>query len=328
MRDRYLIRSFLLLSLALPQAGSAEKIYASWSPYGANGEVFLTRFDGETPWLQENLFPGIPIPAGSIDFDPVTRQIWAFYYWKCNITCPPTPDPVIIDPLTGAWATVELPGLQPVLLVGQDPDIDPVTREIRYFGHSGGSSQNYRYSLDLLQRFTDAPLSLPLDVLAVAHRPPHGDEGVETYVIGWLSAQDPDGPWYGLARIGGPGGDPPASSGQVELIGAFDLEAERLWFDIAADGSAYLAAVNSFLPEGEWNKLYRIDLGSGAIEEIGVLTEPEGGAALGGISVAPPGLGGSLVEVPSLSRAGAALFALTLGAAALAGPLRRRAART
>jgi hypothetical protein len=310
----------LLLLLAPPREAIGETIFASWSPFGGAGDVYVTRFDSEAPWLQEDAFPGAaPIPGVSLDFDPVTRQLWGFDYFECNITCPPPPHPVTIDPLTGAWSTVELPGLHRVLLQGQDTDIDPVTRELRYFG---GSGQNYRYSLDLLQAFTDAPLSLAIHSMAVAHRPPIGGTGVETYVVAWYSSQVVGGPWFGLWRVGGPGGVPPASSGQLDWIGPVDLEAERLWLDISADGSAYLAAVNSFWPEGEWNKLYRIDLSSGALEEIGILAEPEGGAALAGIAIAPPGLGGSVVEVPSLSPVSVLLFALALGAAAFVRLLR------
>ncbi len=174
----------------------------------------------------------------------------------------------------------------------------------------------------------DAPLSPPLNVVAVAHKPPIGGaQGVETYVIGRLATQGlaPSGtPWYQLARIGGPGGDPPASSGEVTVIGPVDVDAERLWFDIAADGTAYLAALLQGVPDSEENRLYRVDLASGALEEIGILAEPGGLAILSGIAVAPPGLGEGVVAIPALSRFGIALFAVVLCAAALRKSQRRR----
>jgi hypothetical protein len=239
-------------------------------------------------------FPVDPlVPAGSLEFDPVTRQLWNFYYWQCQVTCPPTPDPVTIDPLTGVWSHVDLPGFSNPL--EQDFDIHPLTRELRYFGWNGA---NLRYSLDDLQPITDTPLSPSVGVRAVAHR--QVGSGVETFVIGGVSSPSLGDPWYYLARVGGPGGDPPASSGEVEVIGPIELYAERLWFDISADGTAYLAV----LPYDEFvNRLYRVDLGSGALEEIGEIVPPDDDNYyfLAGIAVAPHALGGEVLAVPALT---------------------------
>ena len=110
----------------------------------------------------------------------------------------------------------------------------------------------------------------------------------------------------------------------MTVIGPVDLAAERLWFDISEDGTAYLAALLSFYPADDEYRLFEVDLGSGALREIGNIAPPSSGAILSGIAVAPSGLGGSVVEIPALSRSGLALFALALCAAALRLSRRRR----
>lgn len=314
-----------LLAIGLPLAGRGDIIYAMWTVY-PGGAVQLTRFDAATPGLPEYPFPPDPyLPPFAIEFDPSTRQLWGFDYFICLTLCPPAHDPFLLDPLTGRWSFVPLPGLALGSLLGMEPDIDPRTRELRYFDGLIGNSS---YSFDRLENRTDEPLSPPFRVAAVAHKPPIGGaQGVETYVIGRPATQGlaPSGtPWYQLARIGGPGGDPPASSGEVTVIGPVDIHAERLWFDIAADGTAYLAALLQGVPDGEENRLYRVNLASGAVEEIGILAQPGGLAILSGIAVAPPGLGEGVVAIPALSRFALGLFALALGAAALRISQRRR----
>lgn len=304
-----------LLALAIPQAVHGETIYAAWLDYEAGGSVQLTRFDSETPWVLEQVIPAAGLPPGSLEFDPVTRQIWSFDYFQCQITCPPPYEPSIIDPLTGSSSFVHLPGLHLQALLGLDPDIDPHTRELRYFGNTG---ENFSYSLDRLELRTDEPLNPLFHVAGVAHKPAvYGASGVETYVIGRSAAQVGGTPWFELARIGGPGGDPPASSGQVTLIGAVDVEAERLWFDISANGTAYLATLIPFGPAGKENKLFRVDLESGAVEEIGVMTPPSEVAFLSGIAVAPPGLGAGALEIPAVSPLGLVAFAVLVAGLAL-----------
>lgn len=314
----------LVLAIGLAAEAHGDTIYATWAY--AQGASSLTRFDGTTPWLLKDPFPPeVQVPPFSLEFDPATRQLWGFDYFICLTLCPPAHDPFLLDPLTGSWSFVHLPGLQLESLLGMDTDIDPRTRELRYFGGLIGNSS---YSLDRLENRTDEPLSPPLNVVAVAHKPPVGGaQGVETYVVGRLPGQGlaPSGtPWYQLARIGGPGGDPPASSGEVTIIGPVDLHAERLWFDIAADGTAYLAALLQDVPDGEQNRLYRVDLASGAVEEVGLIAQPGGSAILSGIAVAPPGLGEGVVAIPALSRFGSGLFALALGATAFLVSRRRR----
>lgn len=315
MRIRWLT---LLLAIGLPLEVRGETIYALWIVY-PSGAGQLTRFDGESPGLPEYPFPPDPhLPPFSIELDPSTQKLWGFDYFICQILCPPAHDPAVIDPLTGGSSFVHLPGLELQYLLGMDADIDPLTRELRYFG---GPSGNFSYSLDRLENRSDALLNPPFYVAATAHKPPiGGTDGAETYVIGRLAAQGREAtgdPWYQLARIGGPGGDPPASSGQVTVIGPVDVEAERLWFDISANGTAYLATLIPFGPAGEETKLFRVDLESGALEEIGNIAPPSEGAILSGIAVAPPGLGGSVIEIPALSRSGIVLFALALCAARL-----------
>ncbi len=308
----------LLLLLVPPLAAHGDTIYTAWVVF-PSGAGQLTRFEGETPWLPESPFPPDPaLPPYSLEFDPATHRLWGFDYFLCYVLCPPPLDPVLIDPLTGSSQFVHLPGLELEDLLGRDTDIHPLTRELRYFGESTG---NFSYSFARLENRPDEPLSPPFHVDAVAHRPPLGSSpGVETYVIGRLAAPKRGSlgePWFQLARIGGPGGDPPASSGLVTVIGPIDINAERLWFDISPNGTAYLAALVPFGSAGEENRLYRVDLGSGALEEIGIITPPSETAILSGIAVAPQGLGGGIVEVPALSPAGLVVLLLFLASVAI-----------
>ena len=317
----------LLLAIGLAAEASGDTIYATWAYAGDASS--LTRFDSATPWLFKDPFPPeVQVPLVTIDFDPVTRKIWGFDYSDCQIpVCPPLNDPVVIDPLTGAWSFVPLPGLNLHEFVLTDRDIDPLTRELRHFT---GPTGNASYSFDRLQDRYDAPLHPVIGVTALAHRQPtSASQGVETYAIGPSPRTGPKvrgEPWFQLARIGGPGGTPPASSGEVTIIGPVDVDAERLWFDISADGTAYLAALVFAPPYNDEYKLYRVDLTSGALVEIGLIAQPGGSAILCGISVAPPGLGEGVVAIPALSRVGLGLFALALGTAALRVAGRKRVA--
>jgi len=324
-------RSWLAFVLVLfgPGMARAETIYASWIHYAPGGVPPLTRFDSATPELQEDPFSETPLLGPySLDFDLVTGQLWGFNYFECNITCPPSPPPVIIDLETGTPTNPQLPGFLASTFEGRDTDIDPVTRELRYFSSDG---DNGTYSLDSLQWQFGTPLKVSFGAAAVAHRPPGGGTiGVETYAIGRLRGQPAGSPWYHLVRIGGPEGNPPVSSGEVTVIAPIDLEAERLWFDISQSGEAYLAVLLPYDPPGEENKLYSVDLSTGALDFLGVIAMPagSGGASfLSGIAAAPSGPGDGILAIPALSPFGAALFALVLALAALVGPLRRAPAR-
>lgn len=134
--------------------------------------------------------------------------------------CPLAHHPAVIDPLTGASELVHPPGLELEALLGLDADIDLSTRDLRYFG---GSTGNSSHSFNRVENRLDATLSPPFQVAAVAHKPAlNSEKGVETYVIGRLTPKGREvagAPWYQLARIGRPDGDPPASSGPSLLCG-------------------------------------------------------------------------------------------------------------
>ena len=107
-------------------------------------------------------------------------------------------------------------------------------------------------------------------------------------------------------------GDPPPSSGEVTWIGPVDIEAERLGFDIAADGTAYLAVFNSFWHKGAENELFTIDLETGALHALGVIVPPSSTSYLTGIVILSGEAGESILEIPTFSRFGIALFAMAL----------------
>jgi len=317
-------RVWIAVALVLlgPSTVRAETIYASWIHYPPDGAPPLTRFDSASPELQEDPFTEMPLLGPySLDFDLVTGQLWGFNYLECNITCPPSPPPVIIDLETGTPSDPQLPGFFASTFEGFDTDIDPVTRELRYFSSDG---DNAAYSLNSMQWQLGTPLKVSFGAVAVAHRPPGGGtSGVETYAIGRLRGQPAGSPWYHLVRIGGPGGDPPVTSGEVSVIAPIDLEAERLWFDISQSGEAYLAVLLPYDPPGEETKLYRVDLSTGALDFLGVIgmpAAPGGTSFLSGIAVAPSGSGDGIPAIPALSTLGAAIFALVLALAALFGP--------
>jgi len=308
----------LVLALVAPLAARGETIYAV---AGGIGDIYLLRFDSATPWVTE-----VAIPLGldfglTLEFDPQTQALYGFVRQGCPIDpCPPvTNGPVIIDPHTGDWSFVDWPGFEAVPSEGSDSDIHPLTREIRSLAVS-----NYRYSLNDLMLHVDEPLDIPLQTYGIAHTPPvEGGGGVETYAIGYAFDWEDQ-----LFRVGGPGGIPPASSGEVALIGQIELGGIPTAFDISAGGVAYFSTYDSIeVSPGEWEEvhfLYTIDLGSGATTLIGKIATPDPQGYVSGIAVAPPGLGAGVLEIPALSRLGLAAFALLVAGLAFSRVRARR----
>lgn len=300
----------LLLAFVAPLETRGEMIYAV--AHGSD-DHYLIRVDSATPWaLEEALRITGTLEEyirASLEFDPATGDLYGFAYPRCPITCPTTPiDPVKIDPITGGSSQLSWPGFPSDAVDFHDVDIDPLTREVRLFGRN---EENFRYSLDELQLHVDAMLDTPGRYVAVAHTAPvRGGSGVETLAI-YYPPEYGQGPY--LVRVGGPGGVPPASTGEVTVIGSITDAGYVYGFDIAADGTAYLLAEQ---PPGV-HRLYTLDLESLEATEKGVIATPIPGLFVSAIAVAPRGSSARILEIPTLSRIGLAVLALALGSAAL-----------
>ena len=303
-------RSFLLLLFLLTGPASAwgETIYAIESGWR------LVWFDSETPGTLSGSLPitGELDPyyeGATIEFDPLTHELYAFAVPACQFTCPPLPIvPMRIDLTTGVstylpWA--EFPYWQITLY---DFDIHPETRELRMIQDSLG---NLRFSLDHLELHVDQPLDKPGRYVELAHRPRGGAHGGETLAI-YYPPENPEVPH--LARIGGVGGNPPASSGEVTALGAIDIPHYILGFDISPSGGAYLLADTANYGA---QRLYRLDIETLTTEDLGAIATPSPGPTfVSAIAAAPAGLG-AVVEVPAVSSAGLVALSLLLAMAAI-----------
>jgi hypothetical protein len=225
---------FLLFLLAAPSRMWGETIYA------LSGGWRLIWFDSETPGT---LIGSLPITGDlggylgmTIEFDPQTRELYAFAYPNCEILCPTSPvHPGRIDLATGESSLLDWPGFPSDQLSLYDFDIHPVTREVRMIQYA---LTNYRYSLNALELHVDQPLDTPGRYQALAHAPPGGAHGGETLAI-YYPPVYPLVPH--LARIGGVAGNPPASAGEVTVLGPIDIPHLVRGFDISAGGGGLSA---------------------------------------------------------------------------------------
>ncbi len=281
-----------------PQPASGETIYAVAS--GPSGHL-LFHFDSASPGEIEGLVPLGGDLANlvqlTLEFDPVTLDLYGFGYPDCPITCPSSPIyPASIDRASGETAFLDWPDFPSGSIDLRDFDILEPTREIRLLGPY---RRNFRYSLDNLEVHVDQLIGGPqfgvfpavthaqvsggdFDTLAILYRPTVGE-----------------GPF--LARIGGPGGEPPASTGEVTVLGPLEVVGYIYSFDVSAEGTAYLLTSSDSA-----TRLYTLNLESRVATEVGIIGVPLN-TWVRSIAVAPPGLSGSPVEVPTLSYGG--LFA-------------------
>jgi hypothetical protein len=304
----------VFLWTSAPQPAPGETIYAV--SFGPGGHL-LFHFDSASPGEIEGLVPLSGDLASliqlTLEFDPVTLELYGFGYPDCPITCPTSPVyPASIDRSSGETAFLDWPDFPSGLINLHDFDILESTREVRLLG---AYRANLRYSLDDFELHVDQPIDGPqFGVFPAVTHARVADGDFETLAILYRPTIG-EGPF--LARIGGPGGVPPASSGEVTVLGPLEVEGYIYSFDISADGTAYLLTRSDSV-----NRLYTLDLESRVATEVGII-----GAALGiwvrSIAVAPPGLDGGAIEVPALSYGG--LFAAgSLLAGAALWRLRRR----
>lgn len=301
----------LLFLLTGPSQLRGETLYAvvgGWEGWQ------LVWFDSAAPGT---LLGSLPITGDleyymdmAIEFDPQTRELYAFAFPQCQITCPPSPvDPVSIDLATGASAWLDWPGFPSYQIGLHDFDIQPVTRELRMIQPSLG---NLRYSLNDFELHVDLPLDTPGRYEALAHPPPGGARGGETLAL-YYPPVYPLVPH--LARLGGVAGSPTASSGEVTVLGPIDVPHYVRGFDISPGGEAYLLA----LPEdGSEARLYRLNLETLGTQDLGAIATPSpGGDFVFAIAAAPRGLGPSIVEIPAVSLSGLVVLAMLLATAAV-----------
>lgn len=312
-------KAWPLLLLVLPASGIAlaETIYVS-SYELDGGSSRLHRFDSAAPGsLLDALEIDPPISYFSIEFDQSTGDLYAFEHYNCGIPECPLPyfDVARIDPFTGHSTSLEASGLQHFPFRDTEADIHPVRREIRYFP----SGVNASVSLSTLELQVEEDLDEPASITGVAHASAvGGGGGIETFAISSAT-------WFGggsftLMRVGGPGGVPPASSGEVAIIGKGEVVGLIRGFDVSSSGTAYLVTMYDYdAPDGYHveNRLYTIDLATAAVQEVGLIAMPGPYFYVNGITVVPPGLGSGGVEVPALSRFGLGLMASLLIVSAL-----------
>jgi hypothetical protein len=299
-------------------AAGAETIYALAITLDSTGEYrnHLFRFDSESPEILEQSTPLTGALDGydrvTLEFDPVTSDLYAFAAAECAILCPPIPvSPARIDPFSGnssylAWA--DFPEFEVYV---SDYDIHPATHELRM---SGSGNRNIRFDLDSLESIEDTPFDEPGGYPALAHT--YGGEEAETFAI--VNQPKNGGVW--LARIGGPDGDPPASSGEVSWIGQMTIAGSVAGFDISPTGAGYFSTFDYVeTPSGSTslNRLYRVDLATAAVEELGLIAGGDPFPHVTGIAMAPGPLGPGVLSVPGLSGLGILALALLLAAAAV-----------
>ncbi|MEO8195255.1 MAG: hypothetical protein ABI689_00890 [Thermoanaerobaculia bacterium] len=300
----------LLIALLSSSPSRGELIYAAT---GNEQGWQLFWFDSEAPGTPLGSLPLFgdfdDYIQFRIEFDPWTHELYAFGYPNCQITCPPSPiDPARIDLATGEMTLLNWPEFPSGWLSLHDIRIDPQTREVRAIGYQG---RNYRYSLNSLELHEDVDLNTPGWYVALAHTPAGGEHGGETLAIRHQTSVGPAGL---LARIGGVGGDPSASSGQVTLLGEILGPYFVSGFDIAVNGSAYLlGAVGPYGPQ----HLFGLDLATLETQDFGLIVPPSGSDYIMGIAAAPPGFGQSVVEVPALSKLGLVVLTILLAGVAL-----------
>jgi hypothetical protein len=299
-----------LISTAVAAPAPGETIYAVSSTDSAK-QLFW--FDSEAP--------GVPLGSVAlvgdvglysdlrIEFDPVTRALYGFGIPECNITCPPLPvEPLSIQVATGQISLLGWPGFPSYGVPSHDIRLDPATRELRAIGYGG---ENFRYSPATLQLREDQELGVGGFYLALAHAPAGSAHAGETLAIRYSSVLYDDAQ---LARIGGAGGNPPASSGQVTLLGPI-VGPESVWsFDISEEGNAFVLGAPA---ENAPRHLYRLNLDTLQTEDLGLIVPPGDSSFIHGIAVAPSGFGPSPLEVPTLSSSALAILMVLTAIGAL-----------
>ncbi len=293
----------------------------------------LFRFDSATPGTIDGSIsiPGSGIDAclDGLDFDPRSGVLYGHSHYDCNIACGPQyfTEMFVIDPESGVetifWYDDGLSGIFRAVF---DVDVIPATGEIRMVGNSGGF--NMRLSPLTASVEFDTSLTPSRLIAGVAHSPNSVlAAGTETYGIayagGFATPLD-------LVRIGGPGGDPPASSGELSVVGPLGVDVQFVTgFDISPAGTAYMSAIQSSPGVSRdrgrgWGDLpvhlYTIDLATGAATDVGEIASPDGSYVSATAVAVPRGA----VAIPALGQAAQGLLAALLALSGAWLLIRRR----
>ncbi len=245
-------------------------------------------------------------------------MLYGHSHFDCFIACGPEywTEMSVIDPQSGAQTTFWYDnGLSWIFRDVADIDVIPATGEIRMVGNTGGL--NMRLNPLTANVEFDTPLAPARLIAGVAHFPNSVPAaGTETYGIAYTGyfAMPLD-----LVRIGGPGGDPPASSGELSVIGPLGVDVEFVnGFDISPSGTAYMLAIPPPpTPTGDSGRgrggyhpshLYTIDLATGAATDLGEIAAPDGNYVSAIAAAVPRGA----VAIPALGQAAQGLLAALL----------------
>lgn len=262
---------FIVLA-GLSEVANAETIFASTCQD-------LLRFDSATPGSIESVVPIVGMDQNgnecidSLEFDPGTGVLYALAHRTDQFTglCLGL-SLYVVDPNTGqaviGWVA---PDSIDFCSVG-DSDVFPETGQLRMLD---GTGLNFRLEPTTEQLSMDSPLAPYRQVLAVAHHPNAlGILGIETYSIAAMTPEDAP---TELVRLGGPEGQPPASSGELTVIGPLGVELTFVGgFDVSPSGVAYISGIvdpaESAIEgggEGLTSHLFSIDLATGAATDLG-----------------------------------------------------------
>lgn len=253
---------------------------------------------------------------GAIDVDPQSGAIYVSHYYLCFMLCPPTGHDVSrLDPETGALDPIWIdPGDGLPFSAWGDFDIDPASGEIRSPGYPIGSNVHIEVPSGAL--VADTPYSLLREVSALAFDPAGAALALAPRET---SPEDLD-----IFLLGGPGGVPPASSGELTQLASITTgigASSYPTFDISPTGAAYLLA--SYWPPGlrvgegvpSNNLLFTVDLASGALVPLGEVASPDNGWPLYTVTgIAVAGARGA-IAIPALEGGGVATLAVLLAAA-------------
>lgn len=320
-----------LFAMTLLLGGPWARSAAAETMFGVVCTSLLT-FDSTDPGTIRRaiqVFPENSRCLGFIDVDPMSGSAYASWYYPCHMLCPPSPYGVVrIDPESGETTEVWSSAADTPYAFAGDFDVDRTTGEVRGGGYPFGYNLHIDVSLGVM--IADTAFSPFREVAALAYAP-----GGEAYVLAWQS-----GPPYGLdlLRLGGAGGVPPASSGELTMIASIpDIQNPyAVGFDISPAGVAYVStppgptsvstadsprAGRKTGEGGPTRQLYRLDLATGAATALGGI--PSDGEGAVGIAVA--GARGA-IAIPALERGGAAALAVLLAAAGAWLLARRRTA--
>lgn len=310
------IACFGPLIVALSLGGALAGPLSAETIYGAACDR-LVRFDSATPeTIDESIdLPGIfPYCLAGLDFDPRTGRLYGFGVQECLILCPPDPLRAlfVIDPESGAAEQIwSIQSVAQAYFGITDLDVIPATGEIRFSNGLGGF--NLRFHPATGVETLDSPMTPVRPLAGLAHSP-NSPSSTSVATLAIAMASDPGTP-PDLVRIGGPAGQPPASSGELTVIAPLDVVLQQVaGFDISPSGAAFIAGGN-----GAAFHLYSVDLVTGAASDLGAI----GGASGPFISGLAIDVTRGISAVPTLGEAGVVAFALVLGLAGI-GLLQRR----